>query len=87
MPFSKCSNLEAKNVIHFKLCHQRDKRLNYNLKKTKFRKQTFLDGFYASENSFLDGFYASENSEAENIFSKPRLWSLSILFRTCFSTS
>ena len=26
MSFSKFSNLEAKNVINFKLCHQRDKR-------------------------------------------------------------
>ena len=50
MPFSKCSSLEAKNVIHFKLCHPRDKRWNYNLQLTKFQKQNFLDGFFASEN-------------------------------------
>ena len=24
MSLSKCSNLEAKNVMHFKLCYQRD---------------------------------------------------------------
>ena len=27
MSFWKGSNLEAKNVIHFKLCHQRDKKI------------------------------------------------------------
>ena len=26
MSFSKCSDLDAEKVIHFKLCHQRDKR-------------------------------------------------------------
>ena len=41
MSFSKCSNLEAKNVIHFKLCNQRDKRSNYNLRETKSREQNF----------------------------------------------
>ena len=25
MPFSKCSNLETKNVIHFRLCHKKMK--------------------------------------------------------------
>ena len=50
MSFSKCSNLEAKNVIHFKLCHQKDKKWNYNLQETKFRKQNFSDGLSASEN-------------------------------------
>ena len=50
MPFSKFSNLDAKHVIHFKLCHQRDERLNCNLQQTNFRRQSFLDGFYASEN-------------------------------------
>ena len=37
--------LEAKYVIHFKHCRQRDERLNYNLQYTNF-----LDVFYASEN-------------------------------------
>ena len=50
MSFSKCSNLEAKKVIRFTLCHQRNERSNYNLQETKSRKQSFLDGFYASEN-------------------------------------
>ena len=45
MPFSKCSNLEAKTIVLFKLCHQRDKRWNCNLHQTKFRKQSFSDGF------------------------------------------
>ena len=31
MSFLKCSNLEAKKVIHFRLCHQRDKMSNYDL--------------------------------------------------------
>ena len=31
MSFLKCSNLEAKTVILFKLCHQRDKKSTYNL--------------------------------------------------------
>ena len=48
--FPKCSNLEAKNIINFKLCHKKDKRLNYNLRQTKSRKQSFLDGFDASKN-------------------------------------
>ena len=30
MSFSECSNVETKDVIHFKLCHQKDKRSNYN---------------------------------------------------------
>ena len=42
--FWKCSNLEAKNIINFKLCHKRDERSNYNLRLTKSRRQTFLDG-------------------------------------------
>ena len=42
LSFSKCSNLEAKIVIHFKICHQRDKNSNYNLQKTEYRKQSFL---------------------------------------------
>ena len=46
MSFSKCSNLEAKNVIHFKLCHQIDKKWNYNLRLTKFRKHSFFDGVF-----------------------------------------
>ena len=51
MSFSKCSNLEAKNVIHFQFCHQRDKRSNYNPRcKPNVEKQSFLDEFYASEN-------------------------------------
>ena len=37
-------------VIHFKLCHQRDKSSNYNLQQAKFRKQSYLDWFYGSEN-------------------------------------
>ena len=49
MPFSKCSDLEAKSIMHFKLCHQRNEGSNYNLQQTKFRKQNFLNGFYASE--------------------------------------
>ena len=35
MSFSKCPNLEAKHIIRFKLCHQRDKRSNYNLQSFK----------------------------------------------------
>ena len=46
MPFSKCSNSEARNVINF---HQRDKRSNYNFSKVKSRKRSFSDEFYASE--------------------------------------
>ena len=52
MPFSKCSNLEAKNFVLFKLCHQRDKRWNCNLHQTKFRKQAFQMFFFASENQY-----------------------------------
>ena len=50
MLVSKRSNLEVKKVIHFKLCHLRDKRSNNNLQSTKFRTQGFLDRVYASEN-------------------------------------
>ena len=31
MSFSKCSNLETKNVIHFKLCYPKDKRFYFIL--------------------------------------------------------
>ena len=33
MSVSKCFNLEAKNIINSKLCHQRDKRSNYQVRK------------------------------------------------------
>ena len=46
--FSKYSNLEAKKVVHF---------INFGIKDIKVellspikKKQSFLDGFYASEN-------------------------------------
>ena len=47
MPFLKCSNSEAKNVINFKLCYQRDKRSKH---KQNLENKAFLDGFSASEN-------------------------------------
>ena len=52
MLFSKCYSLEVKNVVHFKVCHEREERLNYGIisNKQKFRKQSFLGGFHASEN-------------------------------------
>ena len=48
--FSKCSNLKAKNVIHLKRCHKKDKKSDYKLRSTKSPKPSFLDGFYASGN-------------------------------------
>ena len=45
MSFSKCSNLEAKNDVHFKLCHQRDKRSYYNLEYEKFRNNLEYEKF------------------------------------------
>ena len=50
MSFSKRYNLEPINAINFKLSNQGDKRQNYNLQSTKSRKESFSDGFYASEN-------------------------------------
>ena len=42
MSSSKCYNLEAKNVIHFKLCNQTDKRSNCNLRYCKAFKMGFM---------------------------------------------
>ena len=53
LSYLKCSNLEAKKVMHFKLGRQRDKRSNYNLLETPINK--------SSKHSSLDTFNASEN--------------------------
>ena len=45
LPFSQCLNLEAEKIMDFKLCYQID-----NFRQTKSRKQSFSDGFHASEN-------------------------------------
>ena len=47
--FSKRSILETEKVIHFKLYHQKDRRSKYDLKQTKFRKQSLSGGFYTPE--------------------------------------
>ena len=41
MSFSKCSNVEAKNVTHCKLCYQRDKRSNYDFQHAKCQSEAF----------------------------------------------
>ena len=50
MSFLKCSDLETKNVISFKLRQQRDKGRTIISDKKKFQRESFLDEFYASEN-------------------------------------
>ena len=47
MSFSKCSNLETKNGMHFKLCYQRDIGSNYIMisSKQNFRSEAFKMGF------------------------------------------
>ena len=51
MSFSKCSNLEAKTLYTSNFAIKVIiKRSNYNLRQTKSRKQSFLNGFYATEN-------------------------------------
>ena len=42
MPFSKCPNSEATNVINFKLCYQRDKRSKH---KQNLENKAFYMGF------------------------------------------
>ena len=48
MSYLKCYNLEAQNVILFKLCHRRDKIIISD--KQTLKNKAFLDGLYASEN-------------------------------------
>ena len=45
MSFSKCSNLEDKNVIYFKLWHPRDKGLTIISNKQNLENKAFLLGF------------------------------------------
>ena len=66
MSFSKCSNIEAENVIHFRLCHQEKTKLygwiflylkiktreKFKLK-TKLNKTKFKNQFYTS---YVDSF-------------------------------
>ena len=50
MSYSKCSNLEAKNVVHFKLCNPTDKKPNYNRLINEIAKTELFRLFYAPEN-------------------------------------
>ena len=44
MPFSKCSNLEANKVTHFKLCNQRDKSRTMISDKQNLKNKAFQMG-------------------------------------------
>ena len=45
MLFSKCSNLEAKNVINFKVCHKRDESGPIISDKQNLKNEAFQMGF------------------------------------------